>query len=134
MEELNKIIQAIEHMDKETLKNTLAYLIKVYIIDKKLLYDGAAAEPSPPVLSGTAPLTFTELMTEIKRNYQMEELKKFSIEGGRVYIALDNKRYQISSSEDSGTQPRPTQDRVRQDSKREAGINKGNFRNIEMDE
>jgi len=136
MDETDKILQALQHMDQETLKNTLAYLLKVYVIDKKVLYDGAAPVLPVQVLPDAAPLTFTKLITEIKRNYQLEELKQFSIEGGRVYITLEHKRYLIAAGEETNTQQQPAPERAAgsRERKKDTAAGNGHFRNIEMDE
>lgn len=94
---IEDITKGMEEMDPLTLKSTLAYLLKLYVIDKEAAYKGNATAPAGPPAEKERSGTFTELITQLKRDYNMEELKKFTIEGGNVFISLENKKYQLTS-------------------------------------
>lgn len=100
-----KIVQELEKsiasLKPEILRHTLAYLLKVYVIDKGPV-GGAGLSLNSGDSASRDPLrqsyeNFTQLMTALKRSFTLEELNLFTIEGGKVYITLENKRYQISA-------------------------------------
>jgi hypothetical protein len=95
------ILKAIEHLDVKTLRETLAYLLKVYVIDKGVSYDrgiSAELEDSQAQHTGNLPVTFADLITEIKEQYPMAELKRFSVEDGVVFVTIDGRKFRLSET------------------------------------
>ena len=104
------ILDSIAHLDTETLKNTLAYLLKVYVIDKEVTYDGLVTDDrildtAPAAATGenreqtAAPAesvrSFLELVEMLKKKYHFPELNLFEINDNRVYIELDGRKHLI---------------------------------------
>ncbi len=104
---VENILGAIERMDAKTLKDTLAYLLKVYVIDRGLGYEGYVTDDT--VREQEAPRTFAELVMSLKERFPMEELRLFQVEGQNVFITIDGKRTRISGAKQSGTDTRPDQ-------------------------
>jgi predicted heme/steroid binding protein len=134
-EVIRNLLGSMGSLDKETLQATLAYLIKTYVIDKQSFGSDSTAGIIPGPRVASRPADFTELITEIKRNYTMPELNKFSIEGGKVFVVIDNKRYQLSSAAEPRSTGTPPDNRNTAGSfKQQADSSANRFRNLEMDE
>ncbi|MBN1699179.1 MAG: hypothetical protein JW881_16790 [Spirochaetales bacterium] len=138
---VNDILSAMSGMDTETLRATLAYLLKVYVIDKQLQYEGNIVDNDTATPPRQRPIAdFWELMTEMKRNYDhIRELNMFSVEGGNVFITLEHKRYQLTENETTEQSSKPPERKPPgSEEKRNATGGKGNdyeaFRKLDMDD
>lgn len=97
-ESIKDILSSIEFMDNQSIKETLAYLIKVYIIDKEISYQGsvndqvncsASSNQSSPVKNYSE---FSELINDLKRKYEFSELNLFSTDKNKTYVKIDGRK------------------------------------------
>jgi hypothetical protein len=96
-----EILEAIGRLDEKTLKDTLAYLLKVYVIDHGISYDKgikADTDTAAPRQTVNVPATFAELITGLKQEYPMDELKRFSVEDDIVFVTLDGRKLRLSET------------------------------------
>jgi hypothetical protein len=96
---LNNIRNAINEMDTELLRDTLAYILKVYVVDKQSSSPAPVNQPGIP-LQEESPQSFAGVIRTLKKRYPFTELNLFSIEGNKVFINIDNNRYELT---DTGT-------------------------------
>ena len=99
---IEELTSAIGAMEKEVLRDTLAYLLKVYVLDQGLSYEGKVNTSSNRHHTGESPLSFVELIRELKSRYSMEELNVFSIEGGNVFVSIEGNTYQLTKNGNTG--------------------------------
>ena len=102
MDSLHEIINSLDFLDEKTLKETLAYIIKVYVIDRDISYDGEIVEAqSSSDIQTTSPVkqqksvTFTELLSDLKKNCSFSELNLFSIENNNAFITIEGRKMMI---------------------------------------
>lgn len=140
--ELDEIINAIGNLDGDTLKEVLANIIKVYIIDKGVGYEGDVIDDFQ-VSSDNIPnnqnddiriSNFYEFLLHAKKKYPFPELNKFHLANGEAYIILDNQRYKISSeSSRRMINPEIEKKEGSKDNKISKKISPDRFKNLEMD-
>lgn len=98
---IQELKQALSQHDKETLLDTLAYIIDTYLINDA----PASAEPAgadvvsvasePGDSRNVRSSNFRDLIIRLQKDYSFPELKYFSIEDNRVYFTADNKKIEI---------------------------------------
>lgn len=101
------IAAALDSFDQETLKETLAYLLKIYVIDKEVGYDGVVQdgvdsnvnlnEVARGSNSKDEASSFYELINSCKNRYKFKELDLFSVEDGKVYVEIDGNKQLLRS-------------------------------------
>ncbi|MCP4133343.1 MAG: hypothetical protein GY754_20415 [bacterium] len=144
---IDDIVKAIDFLDTDSLKETLAYILKIYIIDKELAYDGrvyddvsgsTSSESRGEGITLENP-TFAELISEAKKKYSFPELNLFTIENDNVSINLNGTRHPLGSG-GSGAPTRPARTESRPEpASSPANSNNGSadsperFRNLELD-
>ena len=140
--EIEEIVNAIGNLDNDTLKEVLANIIKVYIIDKGVGYEGDVNIDLQESINNVSNIqnnninisNFYEFLLHAKKNYSFPELNKFHLANGEAYIILDDKRYKISN--DSSKRMIPSEIE-KKDENKEKKISKkvspDRFRNLEMD-
>lgn len=89
-------------MGEEELRNTLTYLIKVYVMD-----NNSQTNTQNNRLPDDKNISFFDLMTSLKREYNTPELAKFQLESGQVFLEMDNKRVAITNEDTTQTPPAP---------------------------
>ena len=134
-ETLKNITKSIDHLDKKTLKEILAYILKIYIIDKEIEYEGIVndnieqnQDNTTTDLLNIKSHNFVDLIYELKSKYSIPELDCFLIEDDKVYIQLDGKRHLLSkknSKESFGLKKKPDLNLPKTSPER--------FKNLEMD-
>jgi predicted heme/steroid binding protein len=92
-------------MDTNTLKETLAYLLKLYVIDRGLSYKGIQGLKPALQETGSSSPSFAEIIRELKSRYPLKELESFSIEKDRVYISIQGEKYQITEGNSPDSAP-----------------------------
>ena len=101
---IEDILRSIDFLDNGTLKETLAYIIKIYILDRGVSYDGSVNDNieqnayninEVSSISINSP-TFTELILELKKKYTIPELNMFTVENEKTFITIEGKKYMIS--------------------------------------
>ena len=138
-DDIENIMKSIDNLDKDRLKNLLSILIKIYIIDRGIGYDGEVSDNTSyqyPAKNAGGLLNdkiaaFADLIADLKQKYDFTELDNFIIEDKMVFLISDGRRMMISGKEiDSSA------DRIKSDNDTQ---NKNNpfpqdrFKNIEMD-
>lgn len=147
------IATALDSFDQETLKETLAYLLKIYVIDKEVGYDGFVQDNLDSNLnfnevskgSGVEAInSFNELIVNSKSRYSFKELELFSVEDGKVYIEIDGNK-QLVKAKGGATPERPVNRMANLDMgpkkspsppspKENNGNSPARFSNLEMDD
>ena len=139
---LEDIAKSIDHLDKETLKETLAYILKLYIIDKGIEYDGEVIDNIEQTqcyedINNQKNIShFTDLIDKLKKEYSFLELNNFLIENGSVFIKLDGKKYLISEknikkTKDASIKSTEAYEKLKTTSYKSSP---DRFKNLEMDE
>jgi hypothetical protein len=136
---VSDILKSINSFDENTLRETLAYIIKVYILDKGISYEGQINETSiqknnvspPQIMQSSGSSNFRELIMDLKRTHSFPELKMFSIENDELIFTIDGKKHTISKRE---TVERITDKRdIDQNNRQEKSDSAGRFNKLEMD-
>jgi hypothetical protein len=100
MSVIEDLIKAISGMETGILRETLAHLLKIYVIDRGLSYEGIQNQVHSHKTAGESfnqkSPSFVELIQDLKNRYTMEELHQFSVEGNAVFITIDGNKYQIA--------------------------------------
>jgi hypothetical protein len=98
---LKNIKNAIHEMDTELLRDTLAYVLKVYVVDKQSSPPASVPgnQPGNPAVEET-PQSFAGIIRDLKKRCTFAELNLFSVEGNKVFIHINNTRYELT---DTGT-------------------------------
>lgn len=133
------ILKSINSFDENTLRETLAYIIKVYILDKGISYEGQINETtkqhntvnSPQIMKSSDYAQFSELIMDLKRVYSFPELNMFSFENDALVIILDGKKHTISKNE-TAKQITGTTD-IDPNNKQGQSDTTGRFKKLEMD-
>ena len=139
---LEDILNSIDHLDKDILKETLAYLLKTYIIDREVEYEGKIYDNIDnnqhnnelPISINYKSPTFADLIYEFKNKYAIPEIDLFSIENGKVFIQLDDKKHLISK--DSANTSSVSEKKIKTENASSSNISKTSperFKNLEMD-
>ncbi|MDY6969460.1 MAG: hypothetical protein SVR08_12520 [Spirochaetota bacterium] len=108
---IEDILKSIDFMDIETLRETIAYIIKIYIIDKGISYDGNISDSVGQDVYSESPLSampektpiFFELIQELKNKYTVPELNMFTIENQNVFINIEGRNHLISNKVNNRT-------------------------------
>lgn len=136
---VSDILKSINSFDENTLRETLAYIIKVYILDKGISYEGQINETrtqnntvnSPQILKSSDYAHFSELIMDLKRSYSFPELKMFSLENDALVLTLDGKKHTISKNQ-TAKQITGTGD-IDPNNKQGQSDTTGRFKKLEMD-
>jgi hypothetical protein len=142
---LEDVVQSLEFLDHETLKRTLAYIIKIYIIDKGISYNGqvetsiSAVDNIQPENQQLRSSTFNHLLAELKKTYSFPELDLFEVDETGTYIKLNGKRELLTNNKAADSLPeRPVHSKIPNNIKQPGdnptnGEQPARFKNLEMD-
>ncbi len=86
LEDINFIKDGLNTMSQDELKRTLAYLIKVYVLDSSV--DKSSSNSRMPTDKN---ISFFDLITAMKAEYRTPELSRFELESGKVFIEINNR-------------------------------------------
>lgn len=145
---IEDILKSIDFMDIETLRETIAYIIKIYIIDKGISYDGNISDSVGQDVYSESPLSampgktpiFFELIQELKNKYTAPELNMFTIENQNVFINIEGRNHLISNKVNNRTDQSIShlEEVKKADSNPDEDFNQpntlpGRFKNLEME-
>jgi len=137
--DVENIMDSIKNLDNESLKETLALLIKVYVLDKGIEYEENAfddtddSEKFSIKTNSDQTKSFAELIFNLKQKYNFPELNNFIIENQNVFLQLNGNKYLISDNNINDKKEKNPQ------IKKDVQINNilkpspERFKNIEMD-
>jgi hypothetical protein len=142
--DLENINKSIENLDIETLKQTLSFLIKVYVLEKGIGYEGnildniddsqIAAVKSVSSSNSEKINSFSELIIEFKKSYAFNELNNFVVENGKVYFLLNGRKQLISNESTTPIENKNVQSvSIQQNADTSQKSSPERFKNIEMD-
>lgn len=139
--EVENILNSIDNLDEKVLKKVLANIIKIYIMDKGLSYEGNINDntgKNKAVLSNNVNISnFYEFILHAKKNYPFQELENFLLENGEVYILMNDKKNLLSkgSKEVYGRiiDDELTSVKQKEDDSQKNKISPERFKNLEMD-
>jgi hypothetical protein len=138
MDSIGDLTNAIKEMDTDTMRDTLAYLLKLYVIDRGLSFEGIRAVQTTSRGTEKPQPSFAELIRELKTRYSIKELDAFSLDGDQVFISVRGENYPVNG-ENSGGQTLHTPDNKQADisgDRKECGDSTsrhGRFEKLEMD-
>ncbi|MBN2444782.1 MAG: hypothetical protein JXJ04_25725 [Spirochaetales bacterium] len=137
METIKDIKKAIDSMDVTLMQDTLAYLLKVYVLDRGFAYEGVTQSPQTAEnLNGSA-LSFAEIIQQLKNRYTLDELNLFSIDGKNVSISLEGRTYQLTGSNTGKStvhEESKKDDNARNEKKSDNGFSpSGRFEKLELE-
>lgn len=147
---IDDIVRSLDILDEAGLRETLAYIIKTYVIDGGLKTSGVEnrqASFDAQTRDARVPVNysdFKELIQDCKKMYNFPELKKFTVEANTLYVNLDGEKhvFEEKADESSGdSRPAPAQQqsepRSAPDSQQQprdnSGSGSGRFSNLEID-
>lgn len=137
---IENLLNSIEHFDKDMLKETLAYVLKVYVLDKGLQYDGDIkdniSKTNYNINQFSKNKTFIDLITGIKRNYSFKELENFIIEGDKVYFQINNTKHLITKKENKDSTQTPSdpfEKKTKNENNIKPNLSHDRFKNLEID-
>lgn len=143
----------LKQYDPEVLKKLCAFLVKQYVLKEGIGFDAGIDDTA---ISNSANVqskeigNFTELIKEVQRKYNFPELRKFGIEGDKVYFVAEGRRTLVNMNENEIVESvttvkneiplvNKTTPIVKKEIKKEIKTNKNDecqnrFNNLEMDE
>lgn len=135
MSVIENLVKVINTMEINTLKETLAYLLKIYVIDRGLSYEGIQDIKSDTHKAGNTQPSFTEVIRDLKNRYSMKELHNFLIEGDHVFISLKGKKYRLTEEGPVENSPETKNADISRDKKStdDRGSPCGRFEKLEME-
>ncbi len=141
IDSINEVLKSIEYMDIETLRETLAYIIKIYILDKEIAYEGPVYDGINSKIENRDsfnPVCLTELIRECQKRFAIPELNLFSVEDEKTYITLNGEKRLLSTRDSKNEAPaKSPENRKKSDdnaaSNKNPSQSNGRFRNLEMD-
>ncbi|MBN2532174.1 MAG: hypothetical protein JXB88_04750 [Spirochaetales bacterium] len=135
---IENLAKAINTMETDMLRETLIYILKIYVIDRGLSYEGIQDMGGNSPKAGKGVISFTEIIRDLKNHYSMKELDHFSIEGESVFISIEGKKYQLTEEIIKNNQEvndtELSRDKLSRDKQSENGQPScGRFGKLEMD-
>lgn len=141
--DIDNIVASIQQFDRNTLEDTLAYLLKTYVIDNGVQFNGVIHEgeinnsANEMKAQSTASVdTFAALITDLKNKKSFPELELFTVENGKVYIELDGSKKLIIANKanikNNKDQQKTEVKNVAENSDTQKSM-PGRFGNLEMD-
>ena len=149
---IDDIVRSLDNIGETELRETLAFLLKTYVIDGGLKSSGVETTAPPSNLQridNKVPKNYTEfreLIADLKQMYGFSELKLFSVEANKVYINISGEKYEIEGqgqNNDPGNNVAPSiREQVENDQKpvepknespQEENGGGGRFSNLELD-
>jgi hypothetical protein len=121
------ILGSLDFMDEKSVRETLAYILKTYIVDKDISFDGTITETksqdSPVMLpaSGKKYSSFLDMLSNMKKEYEFPELNFFSIEDNKIFVTMQGNKHFFSSVSDKRAAAAPPADKSRPVSPRSGG-------------
>ena len=104
---IDDIIRSLDNFGETELRETLAFLLKTYVIDGGLKSSGVETHAQTPPsnlqkVDQRIPVNygdFKELILDLKKMYSFSELKLFSVEANKTFINLKGEKHEIEPGE-----------------------------------
>ena len=119
---IEELKQALNQYDKDTLLDTLVYVIDNYVINSSFRETGLPDITGKSEISNIAESndgSFSGLFVQLKKKYPFPELNCFSVENNKVYFDADSRKIEIKARFISDPEPVKSEIKLQENEKQE---------------